>query len=77
MSESLKKSIMSEKTEMLYVCEMIIWSSKFSVEFIWFISMLITNDAFLISSKLFVLSITQRWDIQLRCYTQLIWLNLY
>jgi hypothetical protein len=50
-------------------------SSKFSVEFIWFISMLITNDAFLILSKLLVLSITQRWGIQLRCHTQSVWLE--
>ncbi len=38
----------------------IVQSSKFSVEFIWFISMLITNDAFLISSKLLVLSTVKR-----------------
>jgi hypothetical protein len=37
----------------------IVQSSKFSVEFIWFISMLITNDAFLILSKLLVLSIAE------------------
>ncbi len=32
--ESLKKDIMSEETEVLYVCEVIIQSSEFSVEFI-------------------------------------------
>ena len=60
MSESSKKSIMSEKAEVLHMCKMIVQSSKFSVEFISFISMLITNDAFLILLKLLVLSITQR-----------------
>ncbi len=34
MSKSSKRDIMSEKTEMLYVCEVIVKSSKFSVEFI-------------------------------------------
>ncbi len=77
MSESSKKDIMLKKAEMLHVCEVILQSSKFSVEFIWFISMIITNDAFLISLKLLVLSITQRWGIQLRCHTQFIQLNLY
>ncbi len=57
MSESLKKDIMSEKAEVLYVCEVIVQSLKFSVKFIWFISMIITNDAFLILLKLLVLSI--------------------
>jgi len=46
MSKSSKKSIMSEKTEMLYMCEVIIWSSWFSVEFIWFISILMLPSWF-------------------------------
>ena len=37
--------------------------------------MLITNDAFLISLKLLVLSTAKRWDTLLRCHTQLIQLN--
>ncbi len=53
----------------------IVWSSKFSVEFIWFITMLITNDAFLISPKLLVLSTAKRWGTLLKCCTQLIQLG--
>jgi hypothetical protein len=37
--------------------------------------MLITNDAFLISSKLLVLSTAKRWGTLLRCHTQLIQLG--
>ncbi len=40
MSESSKRSIMLKKTEVLHVCEMIIQSLWFSVEFIWFIPIL-------------------------------------
>ncbi len=53
----------------------IVQSSKFRVEFIWFISMLITNDAFLILLKLLVLSIAKKWGTLLRYHTQLIQLG--
>ncbi len=46
MNKSLKKDIMSEKTEVLYVCEVIIQSSWFSVEFIWFIPILMLPSWF-------------------------------
>ncbi len=62
---------MQEDWDASWVWE-IVQSSKFSVKFIWFISMLITNDAFLISSKLLVLSTAKRWGTLLRYHTQLI-----